>query len=188
MASEYEEDYHNAFAKTLTAAKTDRAILNSIRLLRPSDKDYTNLGDLIGGHSLEVFNDVIVLTGSSFGSADMADMLEDIGGGMKPDFGLRATSSSNPCARIYIEIKHKAGATQAKGFNQYARYFIYLAATTLHKDNLEIDLQRSVILAAPTEWFGSKHYKEWLVFRETFGPMANELKIVFAEIELPTIT
>lgn len=187
MASEYEEDYHNAFAKTLTAAKTDRAILNSIRLLRPSDKDYTNLGDLIGKHPFTILDDKIFCTGKALGESDT--LLEDIGGGMHPDFGLRAKSSANPSARIYIEIKHKAGATQAKGFNQYARYFVYLAATTLqNKDNPGIDFQRAMILAAPKEWFGSKYYKEWLVFRETFGPMANELKIVLAEIELPTIT
>jgi hypothetical protein len=119
--------------------------------------------------------------------------LADIAGDIKPDITIRegtqkdfkakALWAEQDQGRIYIEVKLTSGHTHDKHMNQYARYLLYLMATSLqarHEDRIA----RALVLAAPTKWFDGGHGEVWHDLVERWAAAANELGVSLCEIHL----
>jgi hypothetical protein len=106
----------------------------------------------------------------------------DLFGGQKPDIVIHSQTSKQN--RIIIEVKKNAVFTHREPHgSQILRYFLHLLATTDQKPNGRRDIDRAVLLAAPSSWFEEDSRSAlWKQFVNDYGPLAKTFQIALGEI------
>ena len=141
-----------------------------------------SLADLLIGNRPAVFHDT-----SDWNPCPKA--MQDVIGGKVPDIVLRSKLSHEN--RIYIEVKHTSSLSGGVADSQLVRYFLHLLATTtkVPKKGLQ-DIQRGVLLCAPSSWFkNSRNADTWEYFLGHFSGLAGAFDIALGKVDadsLPT--
>jgi len=137
----------------------------------------STLGDLIGDAGFRLDQQLSLVRGS-------VGLSVDLFGGQTPDIVIHSLASKQ--SRIVIEVKKNAlFANKGRHESQILRYFLHLLATTDQKPNGKQDINRAVLLAAPSAWFEANltgGAKLWKQFVEDYGPLAETFHIALGEI------
>lgn len=154
----------------------------SIRFKNYTTKAQT-LADLLDGNQPTVFHDT-----RDWNPNPKA--MQDVIWGKIPDVVLRSKRSNEN--RIYIEVKWDKPLADGIADSQIVRYFLHLLAMTTKVPKKGVqDIQRGVLLCAPSSWFVNKRNAEtWNHFLEHFAGLAKEFGIALGEVDadsLPTL-
>ena len=147
--------------------------LRSIRIKHSTSAAQTLL-DLIGEGGFEIIQD------DSRWNQNRALSVE-LFGNLTPDIVLRSRASGEN--RILIEVKVKEQLRYGIPDSQIVRYFLHLLATTNRTTKGPKDIERAVLLAAPSSWFDrDENAEKWTYFVTHFKDLSRTFDITLGEI------
>jgi hypothetical protein len=154
--------------------KLAKSELKGLVITSAHDSLVRNLGDLVGNNKFQVFHDDNRWNPNP-------GVGRDVIGGMVPDIVLRSLKSGQN--RIYIEVKETDHLRYDKEDSQIIRYFLHLVFTTKKEPNE--DIQRAILLAAPSAWFTDvTNAEKWQHFLDNYGGLASRFDVTLGEIHL----
>jgi hypothetical protein len=111
------------------------------------------------------------------------DLMVDVIGGMTPDIVIRSRVSGQN--RIYIEVKETSPLNYETNDSQVIRYFLHLLSTSDKQPKGYSDIDRAILLAAPSSWFcKASNGKAWNYFKEKYRDLASVFGITIGDIRL----
>jgi hypothetical protein len=178
VESQLEKDLE---AKIVVRLKSNGTEWRSIAITNFTTSART-LGNLIGEASFGIYQQPHSLIRGSAG------LSVDLFGGLKPDIVIHSLASKQN--RIIIEVKRDSLFThKERHASQILRYFLHLLATTDRRPKEKQDINRAVLLAAPSSWFESDSKASlWRQFVKDYGPLAETFHIALGEIRTDDLT
>ncbi len=169
--------------KILDALRSNVARWRNIPITKSTSEARTVfdlLGDREHGRDFDLHTEKPLVKGSAVLSVDLF-------GGMKPDIVIWSKRSAQN--RIVIEVKQATEATHKENdASQFLRYFLHLLVTSDHRPKGKAEIERGILVAAPTAWFESQALSHtWHHLLRHYGPLAKTFHITLGELHAGSI-
>jgi hypothetical protein len=175
-----EKELENRLAETLSRADDDRNVLRTLHITASTGPAAT-LYDLIGDHPFELFKDT-----SDWNTDIKSKFMTDVAGGITPDLVIQSKASGQN--RIYTEVKLHEEIRDVPALSQITRQFLHLLATTQSAPLPgRPDINRALLLAAPSAWFAvDANRAKWRYFLDHYTDLAQlpKINITLGELRL----
>jgi len=169
--------------KILAALRSNAGTWRNVPITKSTSEArtmYDLLGDREHGRDFDLQTEKSLVKGSSVLSVELF-------GGLKPDIVIWSKRSSQN--RIVIEVKQATKATHKENdASQFLRYFLHLLVTSDPRPKGKADIERGILVAAPTAWFESQTLsRTWHHLVEHYSPLAETFHITLGELHAEQI-